>query len=502
MTILQKLFGLIKSLSGNEKRHFRINTNPKNKPKNYQILLDKLIELSENESIIEFNQNLIKKKCKKYAFAQKADTLRATEKYLYQRLMEDLRNSEKNSVDITIRNLMSNAEILLKRGLYEQSLDSLNQAEQLAHKHQRLFYLLDILPQKAQNTIAYQPKFLEKDLEKLYQEARNRCQQVTDEMELRCLNHRLLTTFRKWRQPKQAGVRSKMDALYEDFTKRKLPDNSSFFSWHYYYCIHQKYHHTSQNYIQALDYGKQLMELWDAPQHKDIYEANGSLYIAQLTNYINSCTSANKLDKIPPLLERMKAVPALSKDTEGEKWQNYYYCTQLYWLNKKNFKEAQKLIPEIKRVLEEYASKINRSRKVSFYYNNAVSLFLTEQYEKSNEWLERIQSITRTNEHRKDVRSFVRILRLVIYYMLPNTDVLDFMLRNVAREQRKSGIMQFEKTVLAFFRKLINAATLKEAHPLFIKLQVELSKLDATNKNALGYEEFCIWVDRMCKRLQ
>ena len=127
MKASSELYILIQSLTGPEKRYFRLtNQNTADKTAIYIQLFDLLeAQKTYDESRLPavFQQQIRNKK------------FHVTKKYLYEKLLDALRQfNEKNSIDIQIQNGISNASILENRGLYKQAEKVLREAKKLAIK--------------------------------------------------------------------------------------------------------------------------------------------------------------------------------------------------------------------------------------------------------------------------------------------------------------------------------------------------------------------------------
>lgn len=172
----------------------------------------------------------------------------------------------------------------------------------------------------------------------------------------------------------------------------------------------------------------------------------------------------------------------------------------MYYLNTKKLQAAEELIPLIEKGLNKYTQKINPARKLAFYYNSTITYFLLENYEAAADWLNKILTIARTYEPRKDVQQFARILQMAIYYKLSSYKVLEYLFRSVYRNKKlKAEMHTFEKIALQYFKKLlIIPVESKEEKMLFKQFKEALETLTSVEQSVTGFEEFYIWVCRMC----
>ena len=125
---------------------------------------------------------------------------------------------------------------------------------------------------------------------------------------------------------------------------------------------------------------------------------------------------------------------------------------------------------------------------------------MLEDYEAAADWLNKILTITRTHEPRKDIQRFARILQMAIYYKLSSHQALEYLFRSVYRNKKlKEAMHTFEKVTLQYFKKLLTTpANSKAEKALFQSFRAELEQLTVAEKKVTGFEEFLIWVTRMC----
>jgi hypothetical protein len=483
------LFNFIKSLESNEKRYFQLQASLQTGEKNYLLLFDAMYEqdVYNKEAIIE-------------AFGDKkfVKNLHVTENYLFKRILESLRAFHcDSSINARIYNLLFDAEILEQRGFYKLTEEVLKRAEKLATKHQKSFILVEILFRKIALSATHNHKLLLEQLEDLYRQVHQVVQDLSQESMFTYVHYWFSLVFRKWRVPDDKKVQNQMFEHYTQVIEQGFPQNGTFYTKYYYYTIQSLYLQIARNYEAGTNIHQQIIELWEAyPQMK---KEKPSIYIARLANYINNCITCEKYDLAYRTISKMEELKVHSFDAKGELFQNIYFYKQFYYINVLDLKSAKKLIPEMEKGLSKYAAKISPGRMFSFYYNTTITYFLLEEYELAAEWLNKIIDITRTDELRKDIQRFARILQLVIYYQLSSNDVLEYMFRSVYRNKKlKEEMQEFEMIVLKKIKKLLNYPkgsrnTLK----LFKAFYEELKALKDREYKETGFEEFFIWISIM-----
>ena len=119
------LIQVVKSLTRAEKRHFRLFV--KRNQASEDILFLQLFDVLDKQK--EYDEELILKKLP----AIKKRQLSNLKAHLYKQLLTSLRLLNKNhNEDIQIREMVDYAKVLYNKGLYRQSLESLEKAKQKA----------------------------------------------------------------------------------------------------------------------------------------------------------------------------------------------------------------------------------------------------------------------------------------------------------------------------------------------------------------------------------
>lgn len=485
-----ELFELIKSLTSNEKRHFQLSTALQHGKKNYVLLFE------EMEAQEEYDKSLVLKNLAAYKFVK---SLHVTENYLYRRIMESLRSFHADKYITTqLYNLLTDATILSRRGLYKLSLEVLNKAEKIALQHHKSLILAEIAPRKIELLVADKNKKLLEQLEELYQQIQQLQQQWQEESCYVYWHHWMVLVFRKWRDPKDPAILQKMEEGFQLVSQKPFPAQGTFQTQDYYYTIQSLYYQITKQYEKGNAIHAKTLALWE--EHPHMIKEKLSVYMARLANYINSSLTCQQGGLVEELIAKMEALKAGTFDEEGEQFQNVYFYQQLYYLNTQQWEAAQDLMPSIKQGLEKYAQKINPARKLAFYYNSTTTYFLSEQYEKAADWLEKILLITKTHEPRKDVQRFARILEVAICYKLGKHRVLESLVRSINRNKKlKEEMHVLEQLTLQYFKKLLKLPpSSREEKALFQEFKQTLQQLTPAEKRVTGFEEFSLWVEKLC----
>ena len=135
-----KLFDLIHSLSGSEKRYFKIFA-AKNQAANVKYL--QLFEIIDKQT----NYDEVDIKSAIYATTT-FETRKFSElkNYLYELILRSLQSyDEKTSVDFKLKNMLANVRVLAKRSFYEDAKAILAKARKIAEQYEMFLVILEII---------------------------------------------------------------------------------------------------------------------------------------------------------------------------------------------------------------------------------------------------------------------------------------------------------------------------------------------------------------------
>jgi len=142
-TASDELFQLIKSLSKNEKRYFRlfVSRQSESSTKKFVKLFDAIDKQKEyNEAVILVREKSLK--------AQQLSNLKA---HLHKQILQSLKLCNSSQIiDMQIRELIDHSQILYNKCLYRQCLKVLDKAKKMATVNDRSILLLDILEMEKQ----------------------------------------------------------------------------------------------------------------------------------------------------------------------------------------------------------------------------------------------------------------------------------------------------------------------------------------------------------------
>ncbi len=479
------LFQLIKSFSPNEKRDFKLSRKQEGIT-NYMRVFDAIDAMDEEE----YDEQIIHKTFEGEQFLKQ---LHALKNNLYNLLLKSLRNShEEKFVESQLYNLLSEAVILQERGLYKLSEKQLDKALKIARKYDKQLVILKILRHQLSNLIETGVKNVSETFEHHFQLINNTLENIHREYDYTKLHYGLIIPSRHGRR-RNPDLDQEIEWITNDPLFKTVPETSLTFEARFYYLnMYVTYYTIRQEMEKAVDYLRQILEHWRS--HPDMIKHKPRLYLIQLSNYVNCKIGARLYDDIEEIIEEIRTLPLQSFRDKAERFQNEKNHLLRYYLNTRQFGKAEVLIPEIKKGLEIYGTKINEARLITIYYHALMLYFFLEKHTECIEWIDHILNNDRTTP-RKEVKQAVRIFEIAVHYEMGNKRVLDSMFEATQKKlKRSNALMHFEKQVLKHFRKL-SKNTDEDKHPQLLQQFLnELEPIMDTRPVPAGCEEIYLWI--------
>jgi hypothetical protein len=485
------LFQLVKSLEKSEKRNFKLYVQRNSSSENLKIVqlfdaLDKMDNYDEN-LLLQKNKGIKK---------QQLSNIKA---HLYKQILSSLRLiKNENNIDIQLHEMMDHARILYNKGLYHQSLKTLDRMKELARAHNQVTYLLQVL-------------FFEKKIEALHitRSMQDRAEKLTNEVD--DVNRRLVMIGKlsnlslllySW-YIKNGHARDESDEkAVQQFFDQHFPPGADeargFYERLYLYQSYCWYAFIRQDFLMYYRYTQKWVELFE--KEKFMIEVETAHYIKGMHNLMGAHFDLQNYNK---LKEALSTFEAFSKSDVVENNDNNRIQTFVYLnisrINKHfmegTFSEGLKLVPYIEEKLEEYYLYLDRHRVLVFYYKFASLYFGSGHYEKAIDYLNKI--INWKVDLRTDLQCYSRLLHLIAHYELGNFDLLEYLFKSVYRFMAKMGNLSVvEEAIFRFLRRSFHLSP-RQLKPEFAKLLEQLKQLQANRyeTRAFAYLDIISWLE-------
>ena len=353
-----KLFDLVKSLTGSEKRYFKIFVSSKEKGNNkYSQLFDAI------DQQLSFNDEALRQTI--YG-QEKIETRKYSElkSYLYELILKSLQSyDEKSSIDYKLKNMLLGVRTLFKRSHFEDCKSILKKTKKIAIEYEDFNTLIEIL--NWEKKIAYTKTdiaFLDKELDRISDHEKETLYKLNNISAYRSIFFKILVSLRKdvSRSEKQKTALSKLmnDPLMENEEKP-----ISHIARILFYRIKSIYYFSSSKFHDFYESSNQLLAIMESRAF--LFNEDVSEYISALNNHVVSCGVLGKYGEVGKTLDKLITVKPLTQD-DSVKIQRQYYMNKFRLCIttgefKEGLKELKKHLKEIKKTDQ------NLYNKNSFY---------------------------------------------------------------------------------------------------------------------------------------
>ncbi len=464
-----KLFHLVKSLSGSEKRYFKLFVTAKEKNNNkYSQLFDAIDVQPEFDdeglrNVIYGNEPV---ETRKYS------ELKA---YLYDLVLKSLQSyDEKSSVDYKLKNMLLGVRTLFKRSHFEDCKVILKKAKKLATEYEDFNTLIEILDWEKK--IAYTQTdiaFLDKELDRISGEEKKYLLQLKNISEYRSVFFKILVSLRK-DVSRSARQKKELKGFIDNPLFKNAGKAGSFKSKILFYRSMSLYHFSNSDFKAFHDASSKLVSLMESNER--MMKEDVSEYISVLNNHILSCGRMLKINELKETLAKLKNVKPLTTDDELKIHRQYYLGKFRLCINSGEFEEGLFELKRHLREVEKYDEKL--FLKNSFFLQYFCIYFGSGDYQNAlnslNEWI----SIMSGSVERKDLQGLSRILNLILHYELGNTILLESLLRSTYRFLNKENrLSEIEKKLMLFIKESTKPQSKKVAKKALENLKKEFEGL-------------------------
>ena len=485
------LFQLIRSLQKSEKRNFKLyaQRNSSNNDLKIVQLFDVIDKMSVYDEDILINKtNSIKK--------QQLPNLKA---HLYRQILGSLRLLEgSENIDIQLHEQLDFAKILYNKGLYHQSLRTLEKIKEVALANNQIHFQIEVLITEKKIETLHITRSMQDRADELTHDIGVANMQLAKQSKLSNLALQLYSWYIK-----NGLARNKADEKeVEDYFRRHFTEDmkapEKFYEKMYYHQSYCWYAFIRQDFLMYYRHTQKWVDIFhDEPAMIQIETGN---YIKGLHNLLNAHFTMRNyagFQKALSELENFSESPII-KLNDNNRIQVFVYL----YIAKINqhflegtFKEGLEIVDEIMNRLEEYSLFLDQHRTLIFYYKIASLYFGAGDYGSAIDYLNKI--INWKVNLRNDLQCYARLLHLIAHYELGNFQLLEYLIKTVYRFMAKmQNLSLVEEEIFKFLRKSFYMSA-KKLKPEFEKLlhtikQFETSKFET---RAFAYLDIVSWLE-------
>ncbi len=489
---LDPLFELIKSLTKAEKRNFKLYANriSQNEESKFVRLFDIIDQLKE------YNEDTILQKGPEI----KAGQLSNLKGHLYKQILTSLRlNHISQNIDIQIRESIDYARILYNKGLYRQSLRTLDRIKHKAIEEKQHLLHSEIVDFEKMIESQYITRSIETRSEELTDESQAVNKIVSRASELSNLALSLYGLYLK-----VGYVRNAQDyELVRNYYQSNLPKYSledlSFFEKLYLFQSKIWYFYMIQDFPNCYRYAQYWVGLFD--DQPEMIKKQMDLYIKGLHNLQLALFNSRSFEKHIEVVARLDA---LRTNDDFDFTENNRILLFLYsYLGKINsfflkgdFSEGLPLVPVFEKELKHFQDKLDDHWLLLYYYKVACLYFGSGDNKTTIAYLNKIINHRDLNL-REDIHCFARILSLIAHFEMGNADLVDYQVKSVYRFlAKRDNLQKMQQEIFRFLRKLPRVVP-AEIRNEFIKLKDRLIEIssDPFERRPFLYLDIISWLE-------
>jgi hypothetical protein len=486
------LYDLIKSLTGNEKRFFKIYasrhvTSGKN---NYEKLFEAIDKLPA------YDDKKLKSKIKD---ASSSKHFSAEKNYLYNLILECLDIYHKDSsVDRLINKYINIARILSEKRLDKQSLNMIEKAKALSEKHNRFEYIVTLTILK-KNICFVNDSLTRNELETYFNELFENISKLKTKLEYMKIRDELLFQRKQTGPVKNIEELQLLNAFNTNFYFRDLSHIDSLDANIFYLLAKLEYFRTIRDARKGRIYCLKLISIFDL--HPHLMTDHMNLFIYTLNVFIVERLYKTK-SEAEHTLKKIVTLPdiigqkVVKTDIEVKIFEVYSTCITDIALQFREYEEVLPIITEIEKGLKKFEPTISPSFKLIARSNVACVYFGARRYKDSLKWCNNI--LNDHTEKRDDILYVVHILYLLTHFELKNHLILPSLIKSTYRFlYKRKRVYQFENLFLKYLNLFLRSETKKEQLQLFKSFREDLIPLRDNKLENLIFNDIDLigWID-------
>lgn len=493
-TASNKLFVLIKSLSGPEKRYFK--------------LFSKYYSLGRDSKYLSLFEAIDKQK--EYDDAALRKTMYHTEvlesrkfselkAYLFDVVLRSLQSyKESKEYPLKISRQLNNISILFGRSLFQESLDQVKKAKSMANANEDFGSLIQLLEwEKKIPFVQGKNDLLDKSLQQIEKESVSIRGKFSDLIGYRNLYYKIMLLIRTNPLDRNTDENFELELIIKD--PLLAPDKKfiSIRAESLYHRILALYHYTRFNYESFNLHSGLLVKILES--NPIILETETSEYISALSNFALSCGLLENYSEVQETLDKFLVVQPKTEDDKIKIHWQYYALSFSLSIYTGEFEKGKLLLQEHFEKVKAFAR--GSFQNSSLYHSYFYIFFGVGEFENALEYLNKWLSLPRANE-RQDLQGIVQILNLIIHYEIGNSHLLEYLLRSSYRFLKKRNrLFDFEKRVISFITDAEKITNPNELKARFSALKKDFEALEKipSEKVVFQYFDFIAWLDSKIK---
>jgi hypothetical protein len=483
------LFNLIHSLSRNEKGYFKKMISSVSPSEDKQII--KLFDAIEAQK--EYDEEKLKTKFKDDKLSK---NLSVSKNYLFNAILTTLRNYHKeHTISAKIRGLLTDAEYLYSKNLFNEFEEYVIKAKDLAEKNERHLLQLAAMDDLFRSRSLLVHDFKERLLlsEEKYKKQIQILQEYREIIEFRYIwDVYFELSNRRYHNPNlklELDSLMKSPLLQEDYIPSSYRAGLNHFN-----ILANIYSDLLKDYKKGEDLNRKYLAFLENEDWK--LSDDPKLKFGAYSNLMISLLDLGLFDEYKVVLEKFKSYASNFPSLEYARYEKEMMLQQIYFVKSLQVKEGVEYISENEENLYRFEKLMNKTFYIAMIDNYYILYFLGGNFSKALHWTNKM--IQYKTDLRLDVKCFAQIFYLIIHYELNNLEHIEYSLRSVKRfleAHSPRNDEHYDWIVFDFFVELVKCNYEREFLDSFKKLEDRLNEVRHAphNINVLDFFDIAAW---------
>lgn len=482
-----ELFELIKSLTRNEKRYFKINTSKQKGTKNYIKLFDAI------ESLDIYDEALIRKKYRNENFVR---NLTYNKNYLRKLIFKSLVSyAEEKTVDARLYNMLGRCKFLFAKSLFGQYFKTVQYGKEMSVKYERFTYLLEFLELERQ--LSKKEDLNKLNLQNVYDAEIEILDKLRNINEYKRAVSSLFRIYWNNGVVRDKTLDEKIDEIIseEKFSLKKAP-MPLIAKERYYFALYLAYE-IKYDMDKSFMYNSKRLELIQSNEkifQKFIFDNPEETFVTLIISAVN----AGEFQTAKNLFEKYKRkfrVKGNSIDTL-----TVSFMIQLKEAIATDGRVDQKLVSGIEDMLIAYKGKLNIDSYNQFYFDLSVLFLFKGEHEQALSYINALFQ-SKYLKHTPSLEPYARMLNIIIHFEIGNYKLLNHLIAAAIKYMKsKNGYYKTEEAIL----KYLNDQTKRKDSDIemvkMLKKKIEQIQTNKYEKNSIRYFDYMKWIDNKIKQ--
>lgn len=463
---------------------FALATYTRNGQNNYIRLFDAI----GNQS--QYNEEKIKKQFRSETFIK---YLPSEKNYLFSLIQKSLRQyHSQTNIDVTIKELLIDAEVLHEKSLYPQCRKVLAKTKKLAYKYERFVFIPEIIRIESR-------LYDMSSMDELADEERSALKKMETINQLRVISNKVARLVASAHHLRKESELAEFDKILSNEILSDEDKADSFTAKIYFFYINGVCYEMKGDLERSYEYRKRFVEITEAnPQWMEIHVKN---YLPALNNLAISQMELKKFDAMSDTIYKIRSIGTDKKKISEDIQLSVFIFSSIlemnYCLKIGELENGIYAAKEAEAGSKKFSGKIHKQYEIVLHNSMKHIYFGAGDLKKSLLWSNKVINESSPNI-REDIQGMARIFNLILHYELGNTDALEYFIKSTYRFLlKRQRLYKVESIVLNYLRKNVNLFSQKEILESFQKLHEELLPLAKDTFEKKAFEEFDIisWLE-------